>query len=151
MSKIFYTEGEMSFAEKSIWISSTITLISYLIYWWIILSQAQGIPNTEVAYAGVMLGSFGAVIVASIVGHIAVVMLAPKEADKKDQRDRDIDRHGDAIGYYVLSLAILLVLILTMTRAAHFWIANAMYFSCILATLWNSIVKILAYRRGFWV
>jgi hypothetical protein len=151
MSKILDTAGEMSFSEKSIWISSTITLMSYVIYWLIILNRAHSTPITEVAYGGVMLASFGAAIVAAIVGHIAVVALSPKEADKKDQRDRDINRYGDAIGYYVLSLAVLMVLILTITNAPHFWIANATHFSCVVATLWNSTVKILAYRRGFWV
>jgi small-conductance mechanosensitive channel len=144
-------EGSMSFSEKSIWLSSTITLIAYVGYWWIILGQARSVPITEVSYGGVMLASFGALVVAAIVGHIAVVIVSPKEADKKDQRDRDINRHGDAIGYYVLSLAVLLVLILTMTKAAHFWIAHAIHLACTVATLWTAIVKILAYRRGFWV
>jgi C4-dicarboxylate transporter len=143
--------GEMSFAEKNTWLSIAITLISYGIYWWVILGQAQGMPITEVAYAGAMLASFGAVIVTSIVSHIVVAMLSPKEADKQDQRDRDINRYGDAIGYYVLSLAILVVLILTMTKVAPFWIANAIHFACILSSLWSSTVKIVAYRRGFWV
>jgi hypothetical protein len=150
MSKIFDMGGEMPFSEKIIWVSSTITLLAYVTYWWIVLTRARGIPITEVDYGGVMLGSFGAVIVASILGHITVVMLAPKEGDKKDQRDHDINRHGDAVGYYVLSVAILVVLILTVTGLERFWIANAIHFSCTLATLWNSTVKLLAYRRGFW-
>ena len=141
----------MSFSEKSTWISAAITLISYGFYWWIILGRAQGIPIIEVPYAGVMLASFGAAVVGAIIGHIAVVMISPREADKKDQRDRDINRYGDAIGYYVLSLAVLVVLILTINKIPHFWIANTIHFSCVLATLWSSMVKILAYRRGFLV
>lgn len=150
MSKIFDTGREMSFAEKGIWISSAITLVAYIVYCWIILARANSIPITEVAYGDVMLGCAVTVIVTSIVAHIVVAVLSPKDADKKDQRDRDVGRYGDAIGYYVLVMAIVAVLILTVTEAAHFWIANAIYLSCTVATLWGSVVKITAYRRGFW-
>ena len=141
----------MSFSEKSVWLSIAIMLISYGIYWWIIAGQARSVPITEVAYTGVMLASFGATIVTAILGHIMVAILSLKEADKKDQRDHDINRYGEAIGYYVLSLAILVVLGLTMTKVAHFWIANAIHFSCVFASIWSSTVKLIGYRRGFWV
>ncbi len=36
-----------------------------------------------------------------------------------------------------------------MARFDHFWIANAVYLCCALATLLGSVTKILAYRRGF--
>lgn len=150
MSKIFDTAKEMSFAEKGIWISSAITLVAYGLYCWIILARARNIPITDVSYGDVMLGCAVVVIVTSIVAHIAVAILSPKDADKKDQRDRDVGRYGDAIGYYVLVCAIVTVLILTVNGIDRFWIANGIYLSCTVATLWGSVVKITAYRRGFW-
>jgi hypothetical protein len=149
MSKIFYIGGEMSFEEKLTWISTLILLASFGIYWAIILGRAQGIPITDVPYAGAMLWSLGAVVIGSVVGAVLAAIATPKEADKKDQRDRDIKRHGDAVGGNVLALGILVPLCLTMAKIPHFWIAHSIYLCCVVAGLWGSIVKIIAYRRGF--
>jgi hypothetical protein len=149
MSKIFDVSQEMSFAEKGTWLSTGISLVAYILYWWIVLARARGAPIIEVTYGDVMLGCAMAVIVTSIVAHIVVAVLSPKDADKKDQRDTDINRYGDAVSYYVLTLSVVAVLILTVTGTTPFWIANALYASCTVATLSGSIVKLVVYRRGF--
>ena len=38
---------------------------------------------------------------------------------------------------------------LALAEVDHFWIANAIYTTFILAALTTSAVKIVAYRRGF--
>ena len=40
-------------------------------------------------------------------------------------------------------------LILTLAEVDHFWIANTIYLAFILSATAGSIVKIVAYRRGF--
>jgi len=41
------------------------------------------------------------------------------------------------------------VLAITMLEYPYFWIANALYLSFVIAALVSSVVKIVAYRRGF--
>ena len=41
------------------------------------------------------------------------------------------------------------VLALTMLQYEYFWIANALYLSFVVATLVSSVVKLVAYHRGF--
>lgn len=139
----------MSFEEKLTWISTAILLSSFGIYWAIILGRAQGIPITDVSYGGAMFWSLGVVVVGSIMAAIATAIASPKEADKKDQRDREIKRYGDAVGYNVLALGSLVVLGLTVAKVPHFWIAHSLYLCCVVAGLWGAVVKIIAYRRGF--
>ncbi len=96
-----------------------------------------------------MITAIIATIVATIVAYIVVAISAPSEADKKDERDKNINRFGESIGYSVLGLLILLPLGLAMAEFEAFWIANAIYLAGALAATISSIVKIVAYRRGF--
>jgi hypothetical protein len=40
-------------------------------------------------------------------------------------------------------------LLLAMTAADHFWIANVIYLTFVLSAVLGSVAKIVAYRRGF--
>jgi hypothetical protein len=83
----------------------------------------------------------------AIAAHI--VIAAPDDAGKRDQRDKDIKGYGEYVGGLVLSVAAVVSLILALAEVDHFWIADAIYLAFILAATAGSIVKIVAYRRGF--
>ena len=65
-----------------------------------------------------------------------------------DQRDRDISRLGNRLGYGVLVAFALVALVLSMVEADWFWIGNALFFGFALATLVGDIARVVAYRRG---
>ncbi len=138
----------MSFEEKRSWVYLGVTAVVYSVYVTIILGRAEGTPITEVSYAWPILWSIGLAIIATIVGSILAAISAPREADKKDERDAGIHRYGEVIGYTVFSASILGALGLTMAELAHFWIGNAIYLSGVLAALITTAVKLGAYRRG---
>jgi len=139
----------MSFEEKRNWVYLGVTAAVYLGYVAIILGRAEGTPLPEVAYAWPILGSIGLAIAATIVGSILAAITAPKEVDKKDERDAGIHRYGEVIGYYVFSIGVLGALVLAIAEVAHFWIGNAIYLSFVLAAQISTAVKLVAYRRGF--
>ena len=64
-------------------------------------------------------------------------------------RDKEINRRGEYVGFYVMSVAAIVPLGLAMAKIDQFWIANALYLAFVLAALASSVVKIVAYRRGF--
>jgi hypothetical protein len=72
-----------------------------------------------------------------------------EEVDRKDERDRQIHRIGEFVGFHVMSLAALAPLLLAMAEVDYFWIANALYLAFCLAALGSAVAKIVAYRRGF--
>jgi hypothetical protein len=76
-------------------------------------------------------------------------MALPSDADRTDERDREINRRGEHVGFYVMSVAAIVPLALTMAEVEHFWIAHALYLAFVLAALASSLVKIVAYRRGW--
>jgi hypothetical protein len=139
----------MSFEEKNTWVYALVTVVAFAVYLVIILRRAQGIPLAEVPYVGAMLWTIGGAIAASIVGRIVVAAAWPKDADKKDERDKEIYRFGEYVGQSFVVIGALAALILAMAEADHFWIANAIYLAFFLSALLGSIARIFAYRRGF--
>lgn len=139
----------MSFEQKGTWVALLVNVATYAAYLIIILGQAANSPLTAVAYESVMLRTIGIAIGLSIVGIIAVAIAKPSEADKKDARDKDINRLGEYVGGTVLAVGMLVPFGLALAESDHFWIANAMYLAFVLSALVGTTVKLVAYRRGF--
>ncbi len=139
----------MSFEEKVAWAYPVVLLITAAIYSTHVFGQLPGVPVTEIAYVRPMIMALVITVVAMIIAAILAAISAPSEADKKDERDININRHGDAVGGNVLGVAALLPLGLTMAEFEHFWIANALYLAFVASGVVASTVKIVAYRRGF--
>jgi hypothetical protein len=139
----------MSSEEKRTWISALVAVVVPVAYLATILSRVPGTDVSRIAYVGPMITSIGVGIGAAIVLSIVAAMIWPKEADRVDERDREINRRGEYVGFYVMSVAAIVPLVLAMAEAEYFWIANALYLAFVLAALISSVVKIVAYRRGW--
>jgi hypothetical protein len=139
----------MSFEEKVAWAYPIVLLLTAAVYAVHVFSQLPEVPVTEIAYVRPMITALVITIVAMTIAAILAAMSAPSEADKKDERDVNINRHGDAVGGNALGFATLLPLGLAMAEIDYFWIANSIYLACIVSGVVSSIVKIVAYRRGF--
>lgn len=138
----------MSYEEKGTWIYLVVSLGTYVAYVAVILGRAQDMPFIEVPYIAAMLWAIGSAIVLAIVGTIVIAITKPSEADKKDERDRDINRFGEYVGGIVLGVAMVVPLVLSMAERDHFWIANAIYAGFVVSALVGASVKLVAYRRG---
>ncbi|MFC4587057.1 hypothetical protein [Sphaerisporangium corydalis] len=138
----------MSFEEKRAWIYAGMAVGVPAVYFVIVLGRLADTEAAGVAYVGPMLTAVGVSVAANIVATIVAAIVSPKDADKKDERDTRIHRHGQNAGYYVLAAGAVVALVLTMAGFAHFWIANALYLGFALDALTSSTVKIVAYHRG---
>lgn len=139
----------MSFEEKSTWIYLGVAVAVAGLYFAIVLGQLPQTAAGEIAYQVPLLVAIGGSIVLTIAAHIVAAMAAPDDAGKRDQRDKDINRYGEYIGGVVASVGVVVPLILAMTEVEHFWIANTIYLALVVSAIVGSIVKIVAYRRGF--
>jgi hypothetical protein len=139
----------MSSEEKRSWIYAVVSAGVSAVYFGIVLSKVPGADVTQIAYVKPMLIAIGAAIVLSIVVGIAAAIASPQDADRTDERDREINRFGEYVAFYVMSIAAIAPLVLAMAEAAHFWIANSLYLAFVLAAITSAIVKIVVYRRGW--
>jgi hypothetical protein len=141
--------ADMSSEEKHSWIYVVVGVLVPLVYFATVLSKVPGTDVATIGYVWPMLTAIGVGIGASIVLSIMAAIISPREAGKTDVRDKEINRRGEYVGFYVMSVAAIVPLGLAMAKAEHFWIANALYLAFVLAALASAVVKIVAYRRGF--
>jgi NADH:ubiquinone oxidoreductase subunit 6 (subunit J) len=150
----------MPFEEKLTWVNLVVGVVVPVAYVAIMLGRLGETSAAEVSYQWPLLIAIGASIVLTIIGSIAMGIgtgisaelrgrSASGEIDRKDERDKQISRHGDLVGYYVSSAGVVGVLALTMLEYEYFWIASALYLSFAIGTVVASAVKIASYHRGF--
>lgn len=139
----------MSFEEKSAWVMGVTAVGGYAAYLIIVLGMAASMPLTDVPYVAPLLWTVGAAIVASIALHAVIGIGSPKEAGKKDQRDREIYRFGEYIGQSFVVIGGVAALLMALAEMDYFWIANVIYLAFVLSAILGSVAKIIAYRRGF--
>lgn len=139
----------MSYEEKSAWIMGLVAVASYAVYLAIVLGLAGTVPLADVAYVSPLLWTVGGSILASIALHAVMGLRAPKEAGRKDQRDKEIYRFGEYIGQSFVVMGGVSALVMAMAELDHFWIANVIYLTFVLSAILGSVAKVVAYRRGF--
>lgn len=139
----------MAFEEKGTWVYLIVVLLVSGIYFGSVLTQVGEVPVGDINYVRSLITAIVVTIVATIVGYILAAISNPSEADRKDQRDKDIDRYGNSVGFTALGLMNLLPLWLAIIETEPFWIANAIFLGGSVSAVVGSIVKIVAYRRGF--
>ena len=146
--EVFTFDG-VALEEKRAWIMAVVAICAYAVYLIVVLGRAGSVPLVDVPYVATLLWTVGAAIVASIVLHAAASIASPKDAGRKDQRDREIGRFGEHIGQSFVVIGGVAALVMAMAELDHFWIANAVYLAFVLSSLLGSIAKIAAYRWGF--
>ncbi|MCE7003934.1 hypothetical protein LWC34_14005 [Kibdelosporangium philippinense] len=137
----------MAYEEKRAWIMGLVTVVTYTIYAIIVLNGDGAL--TETPYVATMIWTIVVAIVVSIVFEIGIAATTPKDDRRKDQRDTEIGYFGDRIGQSFLVVGGIGAMVLAMTEANHFWIANTIYLAFVLMSVLASIAKIAAYRVGF--
>jgi hypothetical protein len=139
----------MTFLEKSNWVVIIVALPTLLAYAALVVPRVLDGPIAEVPWVEPMIAAIGAFVVANVLGNVVAAASNPGEADMNDERDREIDRYGERVGNWLLVAGSIAGLVLAMTRADHFWIANAIFLGGIAGAVLSSVTKIAAYRGPF--
>src|SRR5207237_9356507 len=103
MSALLYRRG-MTVEEKRAWIMGAVSVITYTVYVIVIVGRLLSTPVAEVSYVAALLWTVGISIVTTIVLHIAVSIASGKDADQRDQRDREIGLFGEHAGHWAVVL-----------------------------------------------
>ena len=136
----------MTFLEKSNWVVLVVAVPTLLVYAALVVPQLLGAPPAEVSWVQPMLLAIAGFIVANVLGNVVAAASNPREADKSDERDREIDRFGERVGNWLTIAGAVIGLVLAMAMADHFWIANAIFLGGMAAAIVSSVAKIAAYR-----
>ena len=139
----------MTFLEKSNWVVLVVAVPTLLVYVVLVVPQVLSKPIAEVSWVQPMVLTIVGFIVANILGNVVAAASNPSEAEKNDERDREIDHLGERIGNWLIIAGAIAALVLAMARADHFWIANAIFLGGLAGALLSSVTKIAAYHGPF--
>ena len=132
----------MSYDEKNSWVFLVTAVLGYSTYWALLAALGAG------AYVPVLLSTVGGAIVVNIRASIVISTANRLEADKRDQRDRDVKAFGDRVGQAFVIIGAVAALVLALFEAPWFWIANAVYLAFVLSAVVGSIARLVGYRKG---
>lgn len=136
----------MSTEEKGAWIEGVVAIVMFGTYLSVIF--AQGVPLTETAYVWPLIWSIIGASVAMVVLHILVASFWPKDAGKKDARDKQIARFGNSVGNWFVVAGALAAMMFAMKDWNPFWIANVVFLGFVLSAILSTVVKVITYRGG---
>ncbi|MGZ8515676.1 MAG: hypothetical protein ACXWXA_11625 [Candidatus Limnocylindrales bacterium] len=139
----------MAFLEKSNWVVLVVGVPTLLVYAVLVVPEVLGRPIAEVSWVQPMLFAIVGFVVANVLGNVVAAASNPSEADKNDERDREIDHFGERVGNWLIIAGSIAALVLAMTGADHVWIANAICLGGIAGALLSSVTKIAAYHGAF--
>ena len=125
-----------------------VSIATYVWYLTTVVGQLGDGPVENVSYAGNLIGAVVGAIVLSIVLNIIIAILVQRVPDKRDERDRHINRFGEAMGHSFVIIGAVAAMLLAMGKLPYFWIANVIYLCFVLSSVLSSTAKIIAYRRG---
>jgi len=147
------------FEEKVTWVNLVVMVVVPVAYFVTMLGRLGDTSVADISYQWPLLIAIGASVALTIVASILAGIGSGISAELRgrsasgdlgtDERDKQISRHGDLIGFSVSSVGMVGVLALTMLEYDYFWIASVLYLSFVVGTLVGSVVKLVAYRRGF--
>src|SRR5262245_23014159 len=138
---------EMSFREKSAWISVVLIVLVFGPYFWLVGRSFAGTGHVHVGTQFALILLF---VVLEIVLHIAVAIQSPRDAEApSDERDNLIDLRATRVAFYVL-FGGALVSIFTLHFPVNVWtLSQFVLFSIVVAELVKFSSQIVFYRRGF--
>lgn len=132
----------MSYDEKNSWVFLVTAVLGYSTYWVLLAALGTGV------YVPVLLSTVSGAIVLNILASIVISTANRLEADKRDQRDREVKAFGDRVGQAFVIVGAVAALILALFEAPWFWIANAVYLAFVLSAIVGSIARLVGYRKG---
>jgi drug/metabolite transporter (DMT)-like permease len=139
----------VSYEEKGQWVYLIANVLTFGGYAAIMAGQVGGGgPVADIDYVPTLLTAIGIAVGLSVLGRILVEIVYRSDSYKEDVRDRDIGRFGEYVAGLLLGVGMLVPFGLTIIKADHFWIANAMYAAFALSAFVGTVVRLVAYRRG---
>ncbi|TQS40339.1 hypothetical protein [Cryptosporangium phraense] len=139
----------MTLTEKRAWIRLVVAVVTYALYAGLVLSRADGRALADVSYAGPLLATIGASILASIVLEVGLAIVTPGASRAIDVRDREISRLGEHVGQSFVVIGGVAAMLMALADWDRFWIANVVYLCFVLSAVLGGVTKVIVYRRPF--
>jgi hypothetical protein len=138
---------EMSFREKSAWISLILIVLVFGPYFWLVGRSVAGAGHV---HAGTQFALITLFIVLEVVLHIAIAVQSPRDARApRDEREILIDLRATRAAFYVLFVGALFSIFTMHFRTTVWMLSQFVLLSIVVAELVKFASQIVIFRRGF--
>ena len=138
----------MAYEERGVWAQMLAIAGAYIAYLIIIVPRLVATPAAHVSFLLPLLVTTLASVVIATVARSAVEVARPSDSGKADVRDRDIARFGEHASRWCVVGGAIAGFIGACNHWDDFWIANVIYLGFVLWAVVDSVVRLIAYRRG---
>jgi hypothetical protein len=138
----------MSYEEKGVWTQLLSSAAAYIAYLAIVVPRLFHTPAAHVSYLlPLLVTTLASVFIATVV-RSALEVAKPSDSSKADVRDRDIARFGEHASRWCIVGGAIAGFIGASNHWNYFWIANVIYLGFVLWAVVDSVLRLVAYRRG---
>jgi uncharacterized membrane protein len=137
---------DASFEEKSVWVQLACTLLGVAAYVFMAAGLFREGATSLPAFAACFGVSVSLIVVAMIVGHVAVALASRHE--NPDERDRLVAWKASHRSAWLLVVGIMAALMGMLLGIAEVWVAHALLVSLYLAQIMAYVLQLVYYRRG---
>jgi uncharacterized membrane protein YccF (DUF307 family) len=134
----------MSFHEKSLWLTLVGLLVAFGWYFLEVLPAASADLLPSQVSAFVLAVAF--LVITEVVGHVVIATVDRRP--ESDERDRLIHLHGVRNGAYVLAAGVFLSLCTAVLTHGNFDFANVLLGSWVLSQVVETGSQLALHRRG---
>jgi hypothetical protein len=139
----------LSYQEKSIWVSLVSTLIVFGYYFLNAMKIFNNSKIENLAITGLFIGTVIILIIIQIVFQSIIAIINRKEAQKgEDERDNLIELKATRISYFIIVLGVWVTALSFLILSSTIIMANTIMFFFILAEIVGYIIQLIYYRRG---
>ena len=141
----------MSFEEKSTWVSLAIITFVFVGYFSQVYEGLLSGSLDKAAVTVLFTSAVIAIIVLEVVFHIVIAALNVKDAERPtDERDRLFSTKAGNISGWVLGIGVLIIAGHTfMKEPDAIWVANLLLFAVFVSQVVSYALQIFYYRRGY--
>jgi hypothetical protein len=141
--------GEMSFREKSAWITLVTVLLCFGSYYGALGTGLIGSRDMAAFHFGLL--TIIGVFLLQLVLRTVAAMLNPAEArTPRDEREKLIEAKSHTVGYYVMMIGMIAVVVATHLPATHGFMVTVYLGTgvMVIAAASVALAQIIMFRRG---
>ncbi|WP_345638356.1 hypothetical protein [Rugosimonospora acidiphila] len=138
----------MSYEEKGVWTQLLSFACAYIAYLAVVVPRLVHTSVAHVSYVAPLVVTTVASILIATVVRSALEVARPSDSSKADVRDRDIARFGEHASRWCVIGGATAGIIGALDHWAYFWIANVIWLGFVLSAVVDSVIRLVAYRRG---
>ncbi len=137
----------MPFQEKSAWVMSLALLLGSVFYFGVVAAMSEGISQLAPPTAPVVAAFTVILVVAAILGHVAIAVFSPKDASEPlDEREREIFHRAGHVSGNVFGIGAVTSLGIYLLSGSGTVLFYGVFISLIISQLAEYGIRIFLYR-----